>query len=99
FNRFNDMEARVNAAEQVSRREFSRFEGFQSRYAQRAEEVQREKNQWADAAYADIDDAMATRLEATRRAIVTDTTDANGIVRLGGLSSGDWWVVAWYDLP
>ena len=99
FNRYNALERQVNAAEQRSQAAFRRFEALNERYATRAEETQAARSQWADAAYADIDDVIDARLREMRLQEAVDTTDANGIVRFRGLRSGQWWIHARYDLP
>ncbi|MGH7446588.1 MAG: hypothetical protein ACRELT_03455 [Longimicrobiales bacterium] len=99
FNRFNALEREVNAAKQESDQAFARFENMQRRYAARADEIRLAREQWADAAYADIDRVIDARLREGRLQEAVDTTDANGIARFRGLRSGTWWIHARYDLP
>jgi hypothetical protein len=42
--------------------------------------------------------SIALKLEAIGLAEASDTTDANGVARMP-VKPGQWWVVAWYDLP
>ena len=95
----NGLFAEVDRAEAAMNREFQRFTNLQNRYATQAEETQRARAQWADAAYADVDVALTERLKASRRQMAADTTDANGVARLTGLRSGEWWIHARYELP
>ena len=44
-------------------------------------------------------DFYSSELDAAGRPQVYDTTDANGIARMTGLSSGEYWIHARYDLP
>jgi hypothetical protein len=99
FNQFNALEAQVNAAQRQSEQAFQRFQNLQNRYTATAEEVRLARNQWADAAYADVDRVIAQRIRELRREERVDTTNANGIARIRGLRAGDWWIHARYDLP
>lgn len=99
FNRFNALDAQVAALERDKNQAFQRFDAFQKRYSARADSVRRTREQWGDAAFADVDQALAARLKAAGRPQVFDTTDANGMARLTGLKSGDYWIHARYDLP
>jgi hypothetical protein len=99
FNQFNALEAQVNQAERQMNEAFQRFQNLQNRYAARAQETRMARDQWADAAYADVDRIIAARIRELRREEVVDTTNANGIARLRGIRSGQWWIHARYDLP
>ena len=99
FNRFNALEREVNTAKQQSDASFARFEALNDRYATRADETRLAREQWADAAYADIDRVIDSRLREMRLQEAVDTTDANGVARFRGLRRGDWWIHARYDLP
>jgi hypothetical protein len=99
FNRYTALEREVNAAKTASDQAFARFEALQARYATRADEVRLAREQWGDAAYADVDRIIADRLREMRLETAVDTTDANGIARFRGLRNRDWWVHARYDLP
>lgn len=99
FNRFNALERDVNAAKATSDQAFARFTSLQNRYSTRADEVRLARAQWADAAYADVDQVIDARLREMRLTEAVDTTDANGVARFSGLRSGSWWIHARYDLP
>jgi hypothetical protein len=99
FRQFNELETQVNAAERTMNQQFGRYESLQTRYTDRAAETSRARDQWADAAYSDIERAIAERLQGTRRTEAVDTTNANGIGRLSRLQAGQWWIHARYDLP
>lgn len=78
---------------------FSRFESLQSGFTTQAQEVQTRLDQWADVAYADFDQVASARMAETGLDEVTDTTDANGVVRITGLKKGEqYWVHARYEL-
>jgi hypothetical protein len=99
FNQFNALEGQVRSAEQQMNQAFQRFQSLQNRYAERATETRLARNQWADAAYADVDRIIAQRIRELRREERADTTNANGIARIRGLRAGEWWIHARYDLP
>jgi hypothetical protein len=99
FNRFNALEAQVRSSEQQMNQAFQRFQNLQNRYTETAQTVRLARNQWSDAAYADVDRIIAQRIRELRREERVDTTDANGIARLRGLRAGEWWIHARYDLP
>ncbi|MEX0907114.1 MAG: hypothetical protein WD054_02200 [Gemmatimonadota bacterium] len=99
YRQVNELFAEVDRAEGTMDREFARFTSLQGRYTAQAEETQRTREQWGDAAFADADVALGERLKASRRRELADTTDANGLARLTGLKSGQWWIHARYELP
>jgi outer membrane murein-binding lipoprotein Lpp len=99
FNQFNALEGTVRSSEQQMNQAFQRFQNLQNRYTSRAQETRLARDQWADAAYADVDRLIAARLRELRREEAVDTTDGNGMARLRGMRSGEWWVHARYDLP
>lgn len=99
FNRYNALEREVNAAKQASDQAFARFEALNDRYASQAEETKLAREQWGDAAYADIDRVIDARLREMRLTEHVDTTDASGIARFGGLRAGEWWIHARHALP
>lgn len=98
FRQVNDLFDEVAEQERRMNQEFQRFTTLQSRYNQTAEEIRRTREQWADAAYADVDKVIEERLRQARRPMHVDTTDANGIVRMN-VKPGEWWIHARYDLP
>jgi hypothetical protein len=98
FNQFNALEGQVRASEGQMNQAFQRFQGLQNRFTAQAQEIQLARNQWADAAYADVDRIIAARVRELRREERADTTDANGIGRIR-VNAGDWWIHARFDLP
>jgi hypothetical protein len=99
FNQFNALESQVRSSEQQMNQAFERFQNLQNRYTETAQAVRLARNQWSDAAYADVDRIIAQRVRELRREERVDTTDANGMARLRGLRAGEWWIHARYDLP
>jgi hypothetical protein len=100
FNQFNALESQVNALQRSVDQAFNRFTALQTRYTTRADEVRNARDQWADAAYADVDRIISARLREQRLTEVVDTTGPNGVARLSGLRGGrPYWIHARYDLP
>jgi hypothetical protein len=95
-NALHDAEA---AAQRQMDQSFERFTALSNRYTGQAQDVRLARDQWEDAAYADVDRVIALRLRELRREPVADTLDANGVRRVRGLRTGEWWVTAHYDLP
>lgn len=98
FNQFNALEGQVRASESQMNQAFQRFQGLQNRFTTQAQEIRLARDQWADAAYADVDRIVTARLREMRREERADTTDANGIGRIR-VNAGEWWVHARFDLP
>jgi hypothetical protein len=99
YNREVELRAQVDAWDQQMNQAFQRFQSLQNRYTETAQQLRLARNQWSDAAYADVDRIIAQRIRELRREERVDTTDANGIARLRGLRAGEWWIHARYDLP
>lgn len=99
FREANALHEQVDGYERTMNQAFDRFQSLQDRYSARAEETERAREQWAEAAYADFEVVAEERLRQLRRGEVADTTDENGIVRMTGLAEGEWWIHARYDLP
>ena len=99
FNEFRDLESRVDAAERASRRAFEEFTEIQQGFIQRADEVRLLREQWGDEAFATVSEVFAAREAAAGRTIMYDTTGAAGMTDPLALPAGEWWVVAFYELP
>jgi hypothetical protein len=99
FREFNALDPQVAALQRQSQQAFQRFTALQNRAASRQAEIRQQREQWADAAYADVDRVIEARLKELRLEERADTTDDNGIGSFRGLKKGDWWIHARYDLP
>jgi hypothetical protein len=99
FRDFNALEPQVNALQRTMDQSFQRFTELQNRTSARSNEVRLHREQWADAAYADVDRVIADRLKSLRLEEMADTTDDNGMARIRGARKGNWWLYARYDLP
>lgn len=99
FREFNALEGQYRTSEQQMNQAFARFTELQNRFTSQAQEIKLAREQWEDAAYADVDRVITARLRELRREPAADTLDANGVARIRGLRAGQWWVSAHYDLP
>ncbi|HSJ24187.1 MAG TPA: hypothetical protein VK929_05925 [Longimicrobiales bacterium] len=99
FREVNALFEEEAAAQRQMDQAFSRFSGLQDRYQSQAETTRLAREQWEDAAYADVERVIASRLREMRMAEHADTLDANGVTRYRGLEPGEWWVTARYELP
>lgn len=97
FLDYGDQEAREQSAGRQSQEAFEVFESLQQSYNTQVEQLTARRQQWADLAYVDVSDVIAARLEQLGLEEVTDTADAEGVVRFS-LKPGQWWVHARYDL-
>ncbi|HUF49907.1 MAG TPA: hypothetical protein VMN60_03680 [Longimicrobiales bacterium] len=98
FREFGAQEQQEASTKRTSDAAFRRFTDMQSRFTGRAEETRMEREQWGDAAYADVDQVLAAKLKASKRQLYADTTGESGVIRRK-LPAGDWWVHARYELP
>jgi hypothetical protein len=99
FREVNAMFDQTAAAERQMNESFARFTALSDRFTARAQDIRLQREQWEDAAYADVDRVIAVRLRELRREPAADTLDANGVRRVRGLRGGNWWITAHYDLP
>jgi hypothetical protein len=99
FREVNALFDQQEAAQRQMDQSFQRFTALQNRFTTQAQETRLQREQWADAAYADVDRVIAGRLRELRREAAADTLNANGVSRVRGLRAGNWWVTARYDLP
>src|SRR5690606_7938004 len=98
FREFTDLEAEERDVGGRMRAAHDRFDQLQRQFLAEAEQLRLQREQWEDAAFADVDDVIAARLKALGRDIQTDTTEATGSVRFT-VPPGKWWVEARYELP
>jgi hypothetical protein len=99
FRAYNQLDGEVAAAERTMNAAFARMNTLQSRFTSQAQDARLAREHWEDAAYTDFDRVVAVRLREARREAAADTLDANGVKRIRGLRTGEWWVTAHYDLP
>ena len=98
YREFQDVESQVARAERVKDQAFATFTGLQEGYIQRADSMRLMQEQWADEAFASFWDVFDLKVRETGRAVLADTTDADGMAGLE-LPPGQWWVHARHELP
>lgn len=98
FDRFNDVEARMVAAENQRDSAFERMTRLQEEAFAGLEQIRFEIDTWEEEAFADYGMVVAARLQETRREIIADTTDATGRAQFRS-QPGEWWVHARHRLP
>lgn len=98
---FRDFQS-LEPQEQQMRRQmdaaFSRFTKLQSEVVSQSDEIRLLREDWADEAYASVDQVIYARLKALGRKELADTTAATGVAQFKA-APGQWWVTARYDLP
>lgn len=95
FNALEDEEARVNQTREAA---FQRFDQLQQASLSVTDSIRVAQEIWADEAFADFNDVVAARLEASGMEEVADTTDMSGFARFN-VPEGDWWIYGRYTLP
>jgi hypothetical protein len=98
FREFSDVDAEVARLERTMNSAFERFDELQKSSLAAIEEACIVQANWGDDAFAEVGDAISQRLSATGRAVMYDTTDAQGIATME-LPAGVWWVHSRYELP
>jgi uncharacterized protein YdcH (DUF465 family) len=98
FQEFNDLEARVNAAERRQNTAFEQLESMRGQVLGDLAEARIRQEQWEAEAFEDYPDILAERLREARRDILADTTDAMGQATFRP-PTGEWWVHTRYQLP
>lgn len=98
FREFSDVDAEVARLERTMNAAFDRFDELQKASLAAIEQACIMQANWGDDAFAEVSEAISQRLAATRRAVMYDTTDAQGIATFE-LPAGEWWVHGRYELP
>jgi hypothetical protein len=99
FQEFGDIEEEVDQLERQSEAAFEEFEELQRRLTTQSREIELERQNWADEAFANVDSIFDARQEELGLEVRYDTTNAQGVARFIGVPSGEWWVNARYDRP
>ncbi|MFW5952343.1 MAG: hypothetical protein ACOCVZ_09535 [Gemmatimonadota bacterium] len=99
FQEFGEIEERVNGLESRADEAFEEFETLQRRLTRQAREIELERRNWADEAFANVDSVFVARQEELDLEVRYDTTNAAGVVRFTDVPEGQWWVTARYDRP
>jgi hypothetical protein len=97
FRQYNEFEAEYTAVEGEVNAAFSVFDSLQQGTLRASDSVRILQENWADDAFADIGEVFRAKQLETGLDVVADTTDANGIARMG-VRAGSYWVTARYEL-
>ena len=76
---------------------FTEFDELQRANIDALQQARVVQQSWEDEAFENVDLAFEAKFEASGRDMVTDTTTADGVVRFGDVSAGQWWVHARYE--
>ncbi len=99
FREFQDVESQLGRVERQKDQAFARFTELQEGYISRADSMRLIQEQWADEAFAPVNDVFALKLRGSGREIMFDTTDAAGAAAFTPVAKGQWWVHARHELP
>ncbi len=99
YSDFQDLDSEYTRVERQRDAAFESFTSLQAASIVAAEETRLLREQWADEAYAEVDEVMTRHQQASGLQTLYDTTDATGIAAGFEASSGDYWVTARYELP
>jgi hypothetical protein len=99
FREYNDFDAEYTQVERQVERTFARFDSLQQGTIRSSDSIRILQDNWADDAFADVDDVFRAKLLESGLEIYADTTDANGIARNNlRVRPGQYWVNARYEL-
>ena len=98
FNDFQDLEAEYNQLDRTNTAAFNRFDALQKASIAAEQEIAMLREEWADEAFADVNDIMLMHQRASGLEVLYDTTDASGVATLEA-KGGNYWVVATFEKP
>ena len=97
FNEFNEVESDYGSAESTKDEAFARFDRLQQEAFSDLEEFRAILTAWEEQAFAPFGEVVGARLQASRREVLADTTDATGRADFQ-TDPGEWWVYGRYPL-
>lgn len=100
FREWQDWEGQLGSAQREVDETFAVFDSLQQGTIRESDSIRILQDNWADDAFAGIDEVFAAKQRATGLDWAVDTTDASGVAR-GNLmvKPGTYWVHARYELP
>lgn len=98
FNEFQAVERNLAGAERDMNSSFAEFDELQRAVIAQSEQIQIQIDSWADDAFESVGDVFAAKMAESRRAILYDTTGAQGSTGTIELQPGTWWVNGRYEL-
>ena len=102
YNTWEDLSDDLAAAERARESSFERFTGLQDAAIGRMDSVRIVRADWADEAFADVNEVLAAKIEASGLDVAVDTTEVEGPGEgsvVFQVPPGDYWVHARYELP
>lgn len=98
FAEFQQLDGRLSGVENRTKTAFQEFDSLQKSFIAQAEQLRLLREQWADEAFAEVDQVILARLEELGREEYTDTTDAQGVATFR-VPTGQWWLYGRTQLP
>jgi hypothetical protein len=101
FREFQDFDSQLGRVEKEMNDAFKRFTDLQKATIHQSDSVRIARDNWADSAFATVDDVFRAKLTASGLPAVADTTDANGVAGPDhfDVKPGKYWVYARFELP
>ncbi len=101
YKQYNDFDAEYNRVQREMNASFKVFDSLQKATLHQSDSVRVARENWADQAFAGVDEIFKDKLQAAGLPSATDTTNAQGIAgeKHFQLKPGKYWVVAWFELP
>ncbi len=96
FNEFGDLEGELNRVERQMNQAFEEFTDLQEANNAAAQAIRLQREEWANDAFADVNDVWTERVRTSGLNPAADTTDASGVATLA-VKPGQYWVHARVD--
>ena len=101
YKDFQAFDSELGRVEREKDNYFKKFDSLQKGTLHASDSVRIVRENWADSAFADVDDVLTAKLQESGLQAVTDTTDASGVANgeQFNVKPGKYWVTARYELP
>ena len=100
FREFQEFDSQLGRVEKSMNDSFKQFTDLQNATIRQSDSIRIQKDNWADEAFAEVDDIFLAKMRASGLEGAVDTTDANGVARNNlKLKPGKYWITARYELP
>lgn len=91
FNEYGDFEGEYAQVERQMEAAFEEFDTLQKANLEYAQQIRIQQENWADEAFAAVNDVWAEKVRASGLQPAADTTNASGVARFE-VPAGDYWV-------
>jgi hypothetical protein len=99
FREYNDFDAEYSQVERQVEQAFNRFDSLQQGTIRASDSIRILQDNWADDAFADVNEVFRAKQLESGLDVAVDTTDASGVARENlRVSPGQYWVNARYEL-